>query len=213
MLLRSLPPSFDNLVTALDSRSDDDISMDVVKSRLMDEYHRWLEREGGSGCASKSEKAMRSAESAGDKRECYYCKKPGHIQRNCRKMLADKKKKNSERVPRYESAKAKAAHGEYKGVAFIVWNAKASWIIDSGASAHMTSDRSFFTSLKEFAGGWITLADDKKTQIQGEGCGVLYGVDGEEDVTKIDISGVKFVPGLSTSLISVAMLVHRRNLV
>nr|XP_029712501.1 uncharacterized protein LOC115257203 [Aedes albopictus] len=44
MLLRSLPPSFDSIVSALDSRSDDDISLDVVKAKLMDEYHRRLER-------------------------------------------------------------------------------------------------------------------------------------------------------------------------
>lgn len=199
MLLRSLPPSFDNLVIALDSRSDDDISMDVVKSKLMDEYHRRLEREGGS--ATKSEKAMRSAESArNEKRVCHFCKKPGHIQRNCRKFLASKKDRESAmKNKKEESVKAKAAHGENKGVAF-----------DSGASAHMTNDRSFFASLNEFAGGWITLADGKRTQIQGEGSGILYGVDGEEDVMKIDMSEVKFVPGLSTSLISVAKLAQKK---
>lgn len=31
-LLRSLPPSYDGLVTALDSRSDDDISLDTIQS-------------------------------------------------------------------------------------------------------------------------------------------------------------------------------------
>lgn len=36
MLLRSLPASYAGLVTALDSRSDDDISLDAVKSKLVD---------------------------------------------------------------------------------------------------------------------------------------------------------------------------------
>ena len=57
MLWQSLPPSFDNLVTALDSRSDDDISMDVVKSRLMDKYHWRLEREGG-GAAKRRKRCF-----------------------------------------------------------------------------------------------------------------------------------------------------------
>lgn len=120
MLLRSLPPSFDNLVTALDSRSDDDISMDVVKSRLMDEYHRRLEREGGG--ATKSEKAMRSAEyGQSEKKVCHFCKKPGHIRRNCRKFLSSKKESESAPKSRKEeSAKAKAAHSDNKGVAFTV---------------------------------------------------------------------------------------------
>ncbi|EJY58091.1 AAEL017411-PA [Aedes aegypti] len=36
-----------------------------------------------------------------------------------------------------------------------------------GASAHMTCDKSFFTTFEESCGGYITLADGKKTQILG----------------------------------------------
>lgn len=157
MLLRSLPPSYDGLVTTLDSRSDDDISLDVVKSKLVDEYNRQLERKG-SGSA-KIEKAMRSAEgkSSGDSRTCHFCKKTGHIKRNCRKFLATQKKEEPAGAAGASSSgygKAKAAQSESRGVAFVVGEEKpCSWVIDSGASAHMTNDRSFFESLEEFAGG------------------------------------------------------------
>lgn len=73
----------------------------------------------------------------------------------------------------------------------------------------MTSDRSFFTSLREFAGGWITLADGKKTQILGEGSGVIRGVDDEENEVTISMSEVKYVPGLASSLISVTKLAQK----
>lgn len=53
--LRSLPPSYGGIVSALDSRADDEISMDMVKSRLMDEFYRRMERDGFSG---KPDKAM-----------------------------------------------------------------------------------------------------------------------------------------------------------
>lgn len=205
LLLRSLPPSFDGLVTALDSRSGDDISLDVVKSRLMDDYHRRLERETGS--ARKVEKAMRSAESHSEKesRVCHFCKKVGHLRRNCRKLQASKREENP--VKKSDNAKAKVVQSDSKGIAFTVSDDKSrSWVIDSGASAHMTNDKSFFASLREFAGGWITLADGKKTQILGEGSGVVYGIDGDEEPIRIDIGEVKYVPGLSTSLISVEKL-------
>lgn len=93
LLLRSLPPSFDGLVTALDSRSQDDITLEVVKSKLMDEFQRRLERDGHP---VKKEKAMKTAVTkTGETRVCFYCKKPGHLQRNCRKLLEAKKEENN----------------------------------------------------------------------------------------------------------------------
>lgn len=205
MLLRSLPPSFDAIVSALDGRSDDDISMDVVKSKLTDEYFRRLERDGSS---VETEKAMRSSEGkiGKDSRTCYFCKLPGHLRRNCRKFLEAQKAERSE-----EEDKAKTAHGFGREVAFTLeedMNPSA-WVIDSGASTHMTGDRSFFGKLQEFAGGWITMANGVKTQIRGEGCGVLDSVGDDGEKVKIKMSDVKYVPGLTTNLISVRRLTEK----
>lgn len=204
MLLRSLPPSFDGIVAALDSREDDDISLDIVKSKLMDEYHRRLEREG-VGTGSKSEKAMQSVNNKSkESRVCHFCKRAGHLRRDCRKFKAQKAESGAEK----ETPKAKAAQGDGRSVAFTGSESvrSSSWVIDSGASAHMTNNREFFESLSDFSGGWITLADGQKTKILGEGYGMLRGVDGSGNTVKIDMQNVKFVPGLSTSLISVAKL-------
>lgn len=56
--------------------------------------------------------------------------------------------------------KAIAAQNYARGVTD---EAHGSWVIDSGASAYMCNDESFFRSLKHFAGGFITLADGKRT--------------------------------------------------
>lgn len=43
MILRSLPSSYDTLTTALESRSDDDLTMELVKRKLLDEAARcWI---------------------------------------------------------------------------------------------------------------------------------------------------------------------------
>ena len=96
----------------------------------------------------------------------HHCKKPGHLRRNCRKLLASKAggEGNSRNVPKNEGAKA--AHSDSRSVAFTVGEKCSSWVIDSGASAHMTGDKSFFEELREFPGGWITVADGKKVQIR-----------------------------------------------
>lgn len=208
MILRSLPPSFDGIVTALDNRADDDISVDIVKSKLMDEFHRRLERESAG---SKTVKAMRSVEKSKESRVCHFCKKPGHLRRDCRKYRASVKEENGSRSEK-ENPKAKAVHSEGRNVAFTGGDEMSSraWIVDSGASAHMTNDRGFFDSLKNFAGGWITLADGKKTEILGEGSGVLRGVNDRGEPVRIEVSDMKYVPGLATSLISVAKLAEKK---
>lgn len=152
-----------------DSRSDDDISLDVVKAKLMDEYHRRLERRD---MKVKFEKAMWSTErkinSDKETRVHHYCKKPVHLRRYRRKLLASKAagEDNLKNVSKNEEAKA--AHSDSRSVAFNVGRKCSSWVIDIGASAHKTSNQSFFEKLREFPDGLITLADGKKVQIQGK---------------------------------------------
>ncbi|KAF2891631.1 hypothetical protein ILUMI_14542 [Ignelater luminosus] len=40
MILSSLPRSYDSLVTALETRPEADITLSLVKSKLIDEYNR-----------------------------------------------------------------------------------------------------------------------------------------------------------------------------
>lgn len=114
----------------------------------MDEFQRRLERDGNP---AKKEKAMKSAMMKASKtRVCFYCKKPDHLQRNCRKLLEAKKEENSSssssgtKPKKSDSLKAKAVLSDSRGIAFVVNGENCrSWIIDSGASAHMTCDKSF----------------------------------------------------------------------
>ncbi|XP_053691472.1 uncharacterized protein LOC128739988 [Sabethes cyaneus] len=204
MVLRSLPPSYDGVVFALDNRSDDDISLDVIKSKLMEEYNRRLEREGSS--AKVEAMRVSDGKSMRETRVYHFCKMQGHLKRNCRKFIASQKADGFKQ----ENAKAKTARSNDEAIAFIVGEKVAAvWVIDSGASVHMTGDKSFFSKLDEFPGGWITLVNGEKTQIFGEGCGVLHGVNENEESVKIGMNEVKFVPGLATNLISVGRLAQK----
>lgn len=65
MLLRSLPASYDGVVTALDCLVDDDISLEIVKAKLEDEYNRQMERQGGA-----SKRCVLPKASIGKSRRC-----------------------------------------------------------------------------------------------------------------------------------------------
>lgn len=45
------------------------------------------------------------------------------------------------------------------------------------------------------------MAEGQRAQSFGEGHGLLYGYDEGTNVVRIDMSEVKFVPGLATSLV------------
>lgn len=53
------------------------------------------------------------------------------------------------------------------------------------------------------------MANGEKTQIRGEGSGVISGVDDNGENVKISMAKVKYVPGLATSLISVGRLAKK----
>lgn len=117
MLLRSLPRSFDSLVSALDSRPD--VTLEVVKTKLGDEYGRHMERDAGAS-GSKPEKAIRS-EMNKEMRKCHFCKMPGHFRRNCWKYKESVKNDGSgSRSRKEKTGKVKTALSEVRHVAFTV---------------------------------------------------------------------------------------------
>ena len=107
MLLGSLPESYDTLVTALESRPEKDITQQLIKSKLIDEYKR---RKGQKDLRDNliSETAMKitysnnsgqnknNNNSRQEGRSCYFCKKAGHIKPNCRKYKAWKSKNGNQ---------------------------------------------------------------------------------------------------------------------
>lgn len=70
MILRSVPDSYAGLVTALESRKDEDLSIDLVKQKLVDEWQRRAERENHG---EPEERAMKLYTKRQEEKVCYYC--------------------------------------------------------------------------------------------------------------------------------------------
>lgn len=161
MLLCSLPDSFDALVTALEQRPSAELTLELVKSKLLAEAEKRRERSGPAAAAGgkalkveyRQQSRQQRTDGAGgspETRVCFYCKKPGHLKRNCRSLQKAGNKKQDEaptnQPKKEDSAKAKKAQNVFDGpLAWLVGNGEdASWFVDSGASRHMTGRRSFF---------------------------------------------------------------------
>eukprot|EP00253_Pinus_taeda_P035324 PITA_35324 len=77
------------------------------------------------------------------------------------------------------------------------------WFLDSGASFHMTDDKSFFNTLEEKdLKILIEMGNDEKYSVSG--VGTVYFQ--REHGARITLTDVKYVKGLKKNLVSIAML-------
>ncbi|KXJ42078.1 hypothetical protein RP20_CCG004144 [Aedes albopictus] len=83
------------------------------------------------------------------------------------------------------------------------------WYIDSGASRHMTSDKSFFKSLRNSSGPSVVLANGKRVTAAGCGEGVVFGEDGNGNRVEVKLIDVLYVPSLASGLVSVNRLTSK----
>lgn len=162
ILLTSVGDDYDNLITALDCRDEGDLTLDLVKNKLLDEYDRQKKNESSNNVAMKVfSKSIPS---------CHFCDKKGHVKKFCSKYiewLAAEKEKN-EKASKHEkfkknwqtdykkhsvniiSGEDEEKSEEYANYAFCVRKSKTKvngWFIDSGATCHITNNINFFLSI------------------------------------------------------------------
>ena len=191
-LLNGLPEAYKTLVTVLESQTKD-LTMSSVTTQLLLQESKIRDKESMEGTDENAESAF----GAKEMRRCFYCKRRGHIKKDCRKRKYDIKKG---KFNRYDD------HTENVQVAFLTDKAasdtKGQWILDSGASSHMTCNKSWINNFKEpNEHEYVKLGDGRKIDVCGSGevCVQVYnGSKGSE----IMLKNVLYVPNLATNLIS-----------
>jgi hypothetical protein len=150
---------------------------------------------------------------------CTYikCNIPGHTIEVCRKRLKDEKESrnnHSQAAPAVasdsnkESTKDTAATDEesaYMSATCFLSRRAEDWFADSGATGHMTDQRSFFTSFTPVILGTWTVKGIGSSRLYVCGHGsinFLTTVNGIKRTLAVD--EVLYVPGLGTSLLSIA---------
>ena len=152
-ILASLPDSFNMLVTALEANADVP-KMELFTERLLNEERKIMER-----VVDNKDKVLLSKEKRGP--ICYHCKKHGHIKRRCPELEKQSSKRVTQRV-KHKVHKTKATRrnssSSSESVGVVVTHALSTsatdtvdrWIVDSGATCHMTNNRKLFVKLQNF---------------------------------------------------------------
>ena len=98
---------------------------------------------------------------------CWRCGKEGHYKKKCRSKV--EKKKRSEESHSIEENTSKEEGGDVYLASSSTHADHEAWLVDSGASFHMTPHREWFCEYKKYDGGNVFLGDDLTTRIIGRG--------------------------------------------
>ena len=212
VLLRSVQDSYPTLVTALLARGDDELTLVFIKQALLDEEQRRGMHTSDSGGGTES-KGSDSALKAGRKFSkgwksgaCLHCGQKGHFIRSCPSLVKEHKSKHRAKTADETQEDSDAGGGELF-VATVGLKADAKdddWIIDSGASRHMTSQRNVLWEYKEFENPEpVQLGDGRTVSALGAGKIKIVSQLVLGRKTTGWMTDVLYVPKLTSNLFSV----------
>ncbi|UYV75574.1 hypothetical protein LAZ67_13000650, partial [Cordylochernes scorpioides] len=226
ILLCSLPKSYSNLITMLESRPDDELTLEFTKNKLLDEHTRRVESSKDESTASKALKSLHGASSQRREKEkkfCSFCHKPNHSKEECwhyqKRNNSNKEYKyvNSRRgnVPKYTNQSSVTQEQSTNQRTTKGLNPKAlnctqreasvhNWFIDSGATSHMAYDESFFTELNREQTQNVVVANGNKLQAKGIGQGEIKVITPQGKTDTLLLTKVLYIPELTDNLLSVS---------
>ena len=137
---------------------------------------------------------------------CHNCKKEGHLKKDCPKKAETKEqgaKGKSEEITPW-SAVATVLVGQTAHVEDLKERVRGSWIIDSGATHHMSNDLKWFTKVEDpDISKKVSLADASTVEVRKEGK-VLLKIPEERWTTILELGEVLYTPEFGKNLFSVS---------
>ncbi|KAH9648557.1 hypothetical protein KPL70_025642 [Citrus sinensis] len=202
LLLQSLPDSYDQLIINLTNNNPvDSLVFDDVAASVLNEESRRKNKEnrqassqqtealsvtrgrsterGPSGSQSHGRSKSRSKKNV----KCYNCGKKGHVKNECWSKQKRKEGKEPESSNAQGCVASTSDDGEilYSKATTVSKGRKRLfdvWLIDSGATWHMTSRREWFHTYEPISGGSAYMGNDHALEIAGIGTIKIKKFDG-----------------------------------
>lgn len=135
---------------------------------------------------------------------CYFCKNKGHLKRNCPKFLEWVQKKETK-----NEQKANLTESKPDNQFLFVTSVSDGWILDSGATCHIASNKDRFTEFNANHRETVFVANGQKTITAGKGTVCVDFVNKKGHIVSVKIENVLYVPSIKGNLISVKRLADK----
>ena len=215
MLLGSLPRSYSTLVTALEARVDD-VKLSFVQQALVHEEQKINGKLGDASSSTSgghTDQALVGAPTKDGSRKprCYGCGELGHIRRDCPKR---------KQVHRAKTAEERQSDSDSEGAGVFAASVglenttpqMGKWLVDSGASSHMTREKELLTDYREFKKPEkVGLGDGRSVDAVGVGNVHLSMIFNVSDPKRAVVHQVLYVPKLACNLFSVRAAAAKGN--
>lgn len=216
ILLSSLPDSWSATVTAVSSSSGSKkMKFDDVRDLVLSEEIRRRElgesssssvlhtesrgrnstRGNGRGKSKARRSKSRNHRSSQNSKsiECWNCGKTGHFKNQCRLPAKNQEAK--------DEANVASTSGGGDALICSLESKEESWVLDSGASFHATSQKEFFKNYVPGNLGKVYLGNEQSCKVVGKG-EVKIKLNG----SVWELKNVRHIPDLTKNLISVGQL-------
>lgn len=215
-ILMTLPSEFSHFITAWESTTEEDQTLEKLTQRLLMEESRFTSKtvESSVALVTKMYHKRNQRGSEGKPGKCFNCNQSGHWRSNCPKEAgnpsnsrAHDEAKRSNRNTQMED-KPSNRHTNGRGTAFVgevVSKLKyrkrdKRWILDTGASDHMSFKLEWFSNYVRFSVPIsVKIGDGKHIPALGYGDIEILAFNGDEWCRSY-LEGVLYVPDLHVNL-------------
>jgi hypothetical protein len=200
ILIKALPDSYSAVAsTILATGEPKDLSPLKIQDRILNEEGR---RSGASASLNK----IAPIKKPGDKPDkskvkCFYCQKLGHKRNECRKKKKDEeaekkgKGKDAQKSVNAHTASIEEIDDDNDDLTVSLYAAARSrWMVDSGATHHMTPHRSDFISWT-LAKGAVSLGGHAEIKQIGSGTAAIHPSGGDKIIHLHDVMHVPDADG------------------
>ena len=220
-IIMTLPPTYNHFISAWESTSENLRTVENLTSRLIMEETRinsqddqsvaLITKRFGKNFSTKDNKNKNdergnknqgSAKNSQNSRECWNCGKYGHARKNCWFLKKDSKPNFKENKQSHNNNENKALVVEVLLSANQNIDRSSSWLLDSGASSHMSENKAWFSEYEELKNQvGVRLGDGNLLYAEGKGKIEIEAFNGKVWVDKY-LSQVLYIPGIKFNLFS-----------